>query len=169
MTLADEDDILGQVKPRPQPIADLIGEVELADLFGITTRRVRELRTDGTIPAAGRATYSRREACRSYTAHLRNLRSGRSSGDAELKAEKLRFERERADKLAASNAAARRELLPAAEVVRTWATTLRAVRAAMLAIPSRVGARLSHLTQHDLSELDREIRDALAESADAAS
>ena len=33
----------------------------------------------------------------------------------------------------------------------------------LLAVPSRVQQRLPHLTAHDVSELDREIRDVLAE------
>ena len=40
------------------------------------------------------------------------------------------------------------------------------VRAAMLAVPSRCGATLPHLTAHDIAELDREIRNALEGLAD---
>jgi phage terminase Nu1 subunit (DNA packaging protein) len=36
------------------------------------------------------------------------------------------------------------------------------VRAGLLAVPSRVAARLPHLTAHDILEIDREIRAALA-------
>ena len=35
----------------------------------------------------------------------------------------------------------------------------------MLAVPTRAAGRLGHLTAHDLSELDRGIRAALAEAA----
>jgi phage terminase Nu1 subunit (DNA packaging protein) len=39
---------------------------------------------------------------------------------------------------------------------------LRTVRAGMLAVPSRVAARLPHLTSQDLAEIDRELRSAIA-------
>jgi phage terminase Nu1 subunit (DNA packaging protein) len=40
---------------------------------------------------------------------------------------------------------------------------LRTVRAGMLAVPSRVSQRLPHLSAHDVSEIDAEIRAALTE------
>lgn len=163
--IIDIDELLSD-GPSATP-ADLISEAELADLLGITSRRIRDLTSDGIFPRRGAARYGRREAVRSYAAWLRKQASGKAPANPELQAERLRFERERADKLAAQNAATRRDLLPASEVARTWSATLRDLRASMLAIPSRVGARLPHLTAHDLSEIDREIRDALAESADA--
>jgi phage terminase Nu1 subunit (DNA packaging protein) len=39
---------------------------------------------------------------------------------------------------------------------------LRTVRAGML-VPSRVAARLPHLSKHDVAEIDQEIRAALGE------
>ena len=38
-----------------------------------------------------------------------------------------------------------------------------AVRAVMLAVPSRCGARLPHLSAHDVSEIDAEVRAVLTE------
>jgi len=57
-------------------------------------------------------------------------------------------------------------LVKSSEVERAWAAVLRDVRAAMLAVPSRCGATLPHLTAHDIAELDREIRNALEGLAD---
>src|SRR5262249_37717061 len=65
---------------------------------------------------------------------------------AELKAAKLRG-----------------ELVEAAVVEAEWCGVLRMVRARMLAVPSRVGARLPHLSKHDVAEIDQEIRSALSE------
>jgi phage terminase Nu1 subunit (DNA packaging protein) len=59
----------------------------------------------------------------------------------------------------------RGDLLDAAEVERECSGVLRTVRAGMLAVPSRVGARLPHLTAADVDEIDREVRDALGEVA----
>jgi phage terminase Nu1 subunit (DNA packaging protein) len=50
-------------------------------------------------------------------------------------------------------------LLDAAEVEREWSGVLRTIRAGMLAVPSRIGARLPHLDATDLDAIDREVRD----------
>jgi len=55
------------------------------------------------------------------------------------------------------------ELVDAAEVEAEWSGVLRKVRAALLAVSSRVAQRLPHLTKHDISEIDAEIRAALSE------
>jgi phage terminase Nu1 subunit (DNA packaging protein) len=44
-----------------------------------------------------------------------------------------------------------------------WSGVLRTIRAGMLAVPSRVAARLPHLNKHDVAGIDAEIRAALAE------
>ena len=56
----------------------------------------------------------------------------------------------------------RGELVEAAGVEAEWSGVLRTVRAGLLAIPSRVAARLPHLSNHDIAEIDSEIRAALS-------
>jgi phage terminase Nu1 subunit (DNA packaging protein) len=51
-------------------------------------------------------------------------------------------------------------------VEREWTSILTGVRARMLAVPSRAGQRLPNLSTHDIGEIDREIRDGLAELGD---
>jgi phage terminase Nu1 subunit (DNA packaging protein) len=60
----------------------------------------------------------------------------------------------------------REDLVDAGDVAREWAAIIRAVRAAVLAVPSRVRARLPHLTPHDGLVLDEEVRAALTTLAD---
>jgi phage terminase Nu1 subunit (DNA packaging protein) len=55
------------------------------------------------------------------------------------------------------------ELVEASAVEAEWSNVLRMVRAGMLAVPSRVAARLPHLSKHDVAEIDQEIRTALVE------
>jgi phage terminase Nu1 subunit (DNA packaging protein) len=57
----------------------------------------------------------------------------------------------------------RGELVEAVAVQAEWSDVLRTVRAGLLAVPSRVAARLPHLSKHDMSEIDNEIRAALGE------
>jgi phage terminase Nu1 subunit (DNA packaging protein) len=54
-------------------------------------------------------------------------------------------------------------MLDSAQVEREWSSILSGIRARLLAVPSRAAQRLPHLTAHDVAEVDREIRDALAE------
>lgn len=120
---------------------------------------------DGVIPRAGRGQYSRRAAVRGYCAHLREhaSRAGRpaSAANDALKDAKLRREMAAAEQLEIRNAASRAELLPAADVERAWRAILSDTRAALLAVPSRVGTRLPALTAHDVGEIAAEIRAAL--------
>lgn len=55
------------------------------------------------------------------------------------------------------------DLVEAAAVEAEWTSMLRTVRSGMLAVPSRVAARLPHLSKHDVAEIDAEVRAVLAE------
>lgn len=78
--------------------------------------------------------------------------------------EKVRIRRERAnaEKIELQNAIARKEMLRAADVQAEWSTILTDVRAALLAIPSR----LTDLDRQTVERVDREIRAALEALAD---
>jgi len=156
-------DLLG-ISINPNPSSDHISETELADSLGLTANRVRTLTRDGVLKRTGKATYDRREAVRAYCHALREkltLKGHASKGGDALEAQKLRLATALADKAERANAAARGELIPASAVAREWAGILREVRAGLLALPSRVGSRLGHLTPHDLSEIDLEVRATL--------
>jgi phage terminase Nu1 subunit (DNA packaging protein) len=49
-------------------------------------------------------------------------------------------------------------LVEAAAVEAEWDDVLRTVWAGLLAVPSRLAARLPHLTAHDVAEIDAEVR-----------
>lgn len=137
------------------------GENELAALVGLSPRTVRNLTAEGVIRKTGKGgqAFATLETVQAYLATLR--RKSPTPGQAdELKAEKIRQAREAADKLALQNAAARRELLPADDVQREWASILADVRAVLLAVPSRAGERLN-LSPADVAILTEEIREAL--------
>lgn len=73
-----------------------------------------------------------------------------------LAAAQARLAQLKADRMAGT-------LVEAAAVEREWSDVLRTVRAGVLAVPSRVAARLPHLSKHDVAEIDQEIRAALGE------
>jgi phage terminase Nu1 subunit (DNA packaging protein) len=94
-------------------------------------------------------------------------RSKRHDTLAAASASRARLAESQATLVELKAARLRGELLDAAEVEQQWAGVLRTVRAGMLAVPSRIGARLPHLTALDLDEIDREVRAALTEVASA--
>jgi phage terminase Nu1 subunit (DNA packaging protein) len=104
-----------------------------------------------------------------YIEHLRAVASrsgGRPSADGDdLKAERLRLTRAQADKEETRVARERGELVPAEAVSREWASILRDLRNALLAVPSRCAATLPHLTATDSAYFEREIRKALEGAA----
>lgn len=95
--------------------------------------------------------------------HIKSIHK-RADSDT-LTQERIRQTKEAADQLAIKNAKAKGELLDAAEVEREWVSILRDVRAALLAMPTRMQQRVGTLTAADLAVLDREIRSVLNELA----
>ena len=66
-------------------------------------------------------------------------------------------------RLRAQKRAPRGSLLESEAVEREWSAILAAVRAGMLAVPSRCAARLPHLSTSDVAEIDAEAKAVLAE------
>lgn len=137
---------------------------ELADWLGLTPNRVNALARDGVLPRDRDKAFPLRAAIRAYCDHARAGATGRRA-DAELAAEKLRLARESADKIALQNAVARGDMLDARTVANEWRAVVTDLRAGVLAVPSRVAARLG-LDRAATTALDREIRDAMETIAD---
>lgn len=138
--------------------------LELGRLIRVSEQTVRDLARKGIVVRKGRGAYDLAQSVGNYSDHLREMAAGRGgeSGINTLTAERARLAREQADTAAQKNAAMRRELVSAAEVERGWVEIVRASRAAILALTSRIRGRLPHLTAADAKVIDGEIRDALA-------
>jgi phage terminase Nu1 subunit (DNA packaging protein) len=155
------------IKMESRPMLDdrLVTLDDLAGIVGINRRNLQTLVERGVLTRVTRGKYPLAKSIRAYCENLREQAASRDhvrvgSG---LAAERERIAREQADSLEMKNAAARGEMIPAKEVEAQWSDILRMVRSGMLALPSRVQQRLGHLSAHDLSVLDREIRDTLEE------
>lgn len=149
--------------------ANIINELtadQLASLFGVSARTIRELAQRGVIPRAARNRYPLVTSIRGYTGHLRDAAAARGQ-DASLTAERARQAREQADNLALRNAALRRDLVPAVEVEARLTGVFRKVRAGMLAVSARAAQRLPHLSTADVATIDREVRAVLTELGEA--
>ena len=90
--------------------------------------------------------YPLQPAVRAYCEYLATASKGAPTD------EKTRLTIAQRQKIELDIAQKQGELLPAADVESTWTATLTAVRQAMLAVPSRVGERLPHLTAHDVAD-----------------
>lgn len=159
-------------------IAELIGEewaedfaapetvaaAELGEWLGLTANRVHALGRDGVLPRTPQKTYPLRASVAAYCEHARQLAKG-TAADKELAEEKIRLAREQADKIALQNAAARGELLDSRQVANEWRAIVTDLRAAVLAVPSRVASRLG-LDRKEATALDAEIRAAMEAIAD---
>lgn len=150
---ADIEDLVGN----PRAVRkQLVNSAVLADLIDLTENRVVALARTGAIPRVSKGRYDQREAVRAYIRYLRQNPTGRKSVDPALADERRRLVREQADREAIRNAVTRGELVAAADVKATWESILTDVRAAMLAIPSRLP-----VDRATADRLDREIRAAL--------
>lgn len=163
----DFDELLGgsgQISPAPLPFE--MDERQMAALMRLSLSQVRTKAREGVFTRCGRGRYDVAESVGRYIEHLRSVASRVGAtppggSPDELKAEKLRLTRAQADKEETRVARERGELVPADAVSREWAGILRDLRNALLAVPSRCGAGLPHLTSTDIATLDREIRTAL--------
>lgn len=160
-TVDDLDAMLDAAKAAD---GDALSAAELGEWLGLTANRVHALGRDGVLPRTPEKTYPLRESVAAYCVHARSLAKGKQV-DPKLAAEKVRLAREQADKLAIANAKARGDMIPAAEVARAWLEVSTELRAAVLAIPSRVAGRCS-LDRRSAAALDDEIRLSLEGIAD---
>lgn len=146
--------------PPPASLPATVDIETLADLLNISSRMVSDYARRGVIIRQTHGQYVLRESVKSFVAHVHK----KADSDT-LTQERIRQTKAQADLLDLKNAKAKAELLDASDVEKEWASVLRDLRAALLAVPSRVGSRLPSLTAHDIGEIAREIKDALAELA----
>lgn len=157
-----------KTKGNPMPYDRPVTAAELGEFLGLSSRAIRSLADEGhVVRAPEKARYRLAESVRTYCAHIREIAAGRggASGVSTLTAERARLAREQADAAAIKNAAARGEMIPASKAAAEWRGILTGVRARVLAIPSRVRLALPHLTLAEVEIVEREVRDALTESA----
>lgn len=153
----DDSDLIGGDEQFPAEMTTR----QAADFFDVEIRTIQNLLAKGIFQRTPSGQLDIRESVRSY------LTFSRKGGNSDLENAKLRVQEETAAKLELANQITRREMLPAGEVEREWESVLRDIRAALMAVSSRLGTRLPGLTPHDITEIDSEIRTTLEELAGA--
>jgi phage terminase Nu1 subunit (DNA packaging protein) len=148
----------------------LVAAPVLARWLGVSGKTVYEMAKTGIVVRASRGLYALEASVRGYCEHIRATASQRG-GEVSLEAmrsERIRMTKAQADALELKTRQLGGKLLDADAVVREWADIVRLSRMAILAVPQRCQNRLPHLTAHDISEIDAELRAALTELAGGA-
>ncbi|MGC9445841.1 AAA family ATPase [Cereibacter johrii] len=146
-SLAGEDALLATQDPRSGVLhpSDLYRELDafleteeptvvvldtLCELLSLTLGALSDLKKRGIAVHRGHDAYDLAATVTAYVVHLRGIAAGRGGEEhtASLTAERARLAKEQADAQALKNAALRGELVPASDVERAWADTLRKVR-----------------------------------------
>jgi phage terminase Nu1 subunit (DNA packaging protein) len=129
----------------------------------VTVKVARERAAEGAFVSVKPGFFDLKASIAKYVATLRLNARGRGGEEvtATGAAERARLAKAQADKVEIANKIKLGDLVEASAVEVEWSGVLRTVRAGMLAMPSRVAARLPHLTVYDVSEIDAEVRAAL--------
>lgn len=145
-----------------------IGAADLCDLLGLTPAALTGLCKRDLAFRIGYDAYDLGATVHAYVKHLRGTASGRGNEAAvlTLTGERARLARAQAEGAELKNAERRGELVSADETVRAWATVLGDLRAELLALPSRLGAQMPHLTAADIAAISAELRASLEALAD---
>ncbi len=145
-----------------QKLPETVSTTALAGLLGLTVNRINALARAGALPKAERGSYPLGEAVRAYLAWNRLHQPGRPKATGDLASEKLRLVAAQADKAELAAQVTRHAYVPREEVERAWTGHIVALRARLLAVPSRVASALG-MDRAAAARLDAELRAALEE------
>lgn len=144
---------------------------QVAKALNITPRRVQQLVGEG-LPRASKGDYDLGAAMVWYIRFLQRALEQRGSMDGggnvmALAAERARLAREQADKTSLENAVRRGELAEIAAIAEEFGKAIAAVRARLLAVPTKEAPMLAPLSDANSikSRLTTAIREALTELA----
>lgn len=141
-------------------MAEVTAEV-LAGHFGISATAVQALARRGIVVRGGRGKFKLEESTRAYCGHLRSLAHGRKESDGPG-AGRARLAAAQAEAVELKNRRLAGSLVDAAAVQAEWTGVCLQLRAGVLRLPRRAGARLG-LTAQQVRGLDDECRAVLTE------
>lgn len=137
---------------------------QIADLFGLSDRRIRQLVKDGVIPKSSRDKYPLRECVQAYIAYLK-ANPTESASVQDLEYRKLKAETEerqaKAERAQLELDVRRGELISREDMHREWTGRCVELRAAMLGLPNELGFRF---TDDDTRALVEEVSEDFVRS-----
>lgn len=114
-----------------------VGGSTLAYLFDVSDSYISKMAERGIIPKSGRGEYPFIACLKAYIDYLN---SDEPDEGVSYQTEKTRLKTAQADKIEFELAVARQEYIPAVEVAATWGKIMGEVKAAMINLPSKIGA-----------------------------
>jgi len=148
---------------------DLVDVARLADLLGISARRVQQLADGGVVVKAGHGKYRLDESVRSYCEHLREVAAGRDT-TLDEKAEKARLIRAQANLTELKIARESKEFLRRADVESMLEQGIAAARIEFMASARRLKKHLEkkHGINIDVGDIIEHHRQTLIKLAEHA-
>ncbi|AWK52221.1 hypothetical protein DIC82_14980 [Clostridium beijerinckii] len=146
-----------------------VSSTVLSNLFGLTTRRIRQLENEGIIKKIARGKYSLQDNIKSYITFIKasaDLKENKTEeGKIDYDEEHALLERRKREKIELELAAMRGTMHFSEDVERVMNDMLSNFRAKILALPSRTAPRLMGIdTIADIQEiLQIEVLDVLNE------
>lgn len=140
----------------------------LAELFGLTDRRVRQLAEEGIIKKVARGRYDLSESVRNYIVHLKtnnDLKEDKSEKEIDYDMEHALLERAKREKVELELAAMRGNMHHSQDVEKVMNDMLANFRAKILNLPSKAAPRLvlKEETSYIQDILQDEVLEALQE------
>jgi phage terminase Nu1 subunit (DNA packaging protein) len=135
----------------------------IARVLKLTPRRVQQLSAEGVIPRAERGRYHLIPAVHGYIDYLQ---ARRIDGGDDFATQRVRLTRARADMAEMERKQLAEELIPADDVESAWSVVVSAMRARLVAVPSKAAPTLVGKTAIEVQNSLREhINEALEELA----
>lgn len=160
--MVNVNDILDELVGQPTVDSALVAQTdleitshELADLIGVGIDQIGSLSKKGATARVAKGRYFQRASVHAYCEHLRKLADGR--GTDAFQAERQRATKAQADQRELALAQQAGKLIKADEVQDGLERLLADLRAAILAVPTR----MTDLAPQARAKLDRELRDTL--------
>lgn len=125
-------------------IRETVSVQELAELLGLSPRRVQQLVADGVIPKAAHGSYDLGRSIRAYLKHLKG--DGLASVPKDYTAERTRLVKAQADKAEMEVALQRGDLWNKDDVAAIWSDEILRCRSRLLVIPSKVAPVLAAIS-----------------------
>lgn len=138
---------------------------ELAEVLGLSDRRIRQLEKEGVISKISRGKYNLPQAVQQYINWIKSQATAKSEEEFDLKKEKTLLTRAQRQRVELELQIMRGELHRSEDVKRVMNDMLGAFRARCLAIPSKAAPRLQGQTDLAVIQdvLKKEVYEALVE------
>jgi phage terminase Nu1 subunit (DNA packaging protein) len=141
---------------------------QLAELLGLSARRIQQLAEEGVIIKAGRGRYKAAESIQNYIRFLQEKERSANEGEADYFKERALHEKAKREMAEIELAVIKGEIHRSEDVKVVMNDMIAAFRSKVLALPTKLAPQLAGKTEIPIVKelLNREIREALTELAE---